>query len=73
MNASNLAVKSDIRLRKSSKLKSIAGSCVRALSEYEKLLAGFACDCDVRKEAVLTDNVFGTDEVAIIDSIKLKF
>jgi hypothetical protein len=57
INASNLSVKSAMRLRRSSKLKSTDGSCVSGLSEYDMLAAGF--DCDVRSDEVLVANVEG--------------
>ena len=52
MKASNLTVKSAIRFRKSSKLKSTVGNCVKGLSEYDM---GAFCDCDPRKDEVLIE------------------
>jgi hypothetical protein len=67
MNASNLIVKSDMRFRKSSKLKSTEGSWVRGVSEYDML--GAACDCEARNEDVLVENCeewIAVDMVAFI-------
>ncbi len=63
MNASNLRVKSVMRLRRSSKLKSTVGSCVSGLSEYD--IVPF-CDCDGWNEDVLVENDAGGIEVAMV-------
>ena len=64
MKASNLAVNSAIRLRRSSKLKSTDGNCVSELSEYD--MAGAICDCDARNDDVLVENEGGGIVVAIL-------
>ncbi len=63
MNASNLRVKSVMRLRRSSKLKSTVGSCVSGLSEYD--IVPF-CDCDGWNEDVLVEKDAGGIEVAMV-------
>lgn len=52
-----------MRFRKSSKLKSTAGSCVSGLSEYD--MAAAFWDCEARKEEVLVENAAGLIVVAI--------
>lgn len=51
-----------MRFRKSSKLKSTAGSWVSGLSEYDMVAFW---DCDARKEEVLVENAPRAIDVAI--------
>jgi hypothetical protein len=57
-------VKSAMRFRRSSKLKSTDGSCVSGLSAYD--IGGALWDCEVRNEDVLAEKDGGGIVVAIL-------
>jgi len=67
MKASNFTVKSAIRLRKSSKLKSTVGNCVSGLSEYDRSAIVVGCECDARNEEVLVEKLLGAIIFAILN------